>query len=68
MTIKTGLETIDQLAIGVWVSFLAVRYNIGNVNRLPERIDNPNRPWSHLVRTIVVVLYVKAGKFLYKIS
>ena len=60
VTIKTGLETIDQLAIGVWVPFLTVRYNIGNVIRLSERIDNPNRPWSHLVRTLVVVLYVKA--------
>ena len=29
VTIKTKLETTDQLAIGVRVSFLAVCYNIG---------------------------------------
>ena len=31
VTIETKLEIIDQLAIGVKVSFLAVRYNIGTV-------------------------------------
>ena len=36
MTIQTKLETIDQLAIGLRVSFLAVRYNIGIVVRLFE--------------------------------
>ena len=36
VTIETKLETIDQPAIGVRVSFLAVRYNIGIVFRLSE--------------------------------
>ena len=46
MTIETKLETNDQLAIGVSVSFLAVRYNICIVIRLSEpplvpiRLDN----------------------------
>ena len=36
MTIETELETIDQLAIGERVSFLAVRNNIGIVVRVSE--------------------------------
>ena len=36
VTIETKLETIDQLAIGVRVSFLVVRCNIGIVIRLSE--------------------------------
>ena len=37
MTIETKLETVDQLAIGVRVSFLAVRSNIGIVVRLSAK-------------------------------
>ena len=33
VTIETKLETIDQLAVGVRVSFLTVPYNIGIVIR-----------------------------------
>ena len=36
MTIETKLETIGQLAIGMRVSFPAVRNNIGIVLRLSE--------------------------------
>ena len=36
MTIETKLETVDQLAIGVRVSFLAGRYNTGIVIRLSK--------------------------------
>ena len=44
VTIETKLETIDQLAMGVRVSFLTVRNNIGIVIRLFEKIDYPNNP------------------------
>ena len=37
VTIETKLETIDQLAIEVRVSFLAVRSNIGIVVRLSAK-------------------------------
>ena len=37
VTIETKLETIDQLAIGVRVSFLPVRYNIGIVIQLSQK-------------------------------
>ena len=36
VTIDTTRESIDQLAMGVRVSFLAVRNNIGIVIRLSE--------------------------------
>ena len=57
MTIDTKLETKDQLAIGVKVSFLAVRNNIGIVIRLSEKINYPNHLFSELVRMIGVLLY-----------
>ena len=56
VTIEAKLETIDQLPIEVSVSFLAVRYNIGIVIRLSEKIDYLNHPWSQLVQTIGVRL------------
>ena len=37
VVIETKLETIDQLAIGVRVSFLAEHYNIGVVVQLSEK-------------------------------
>ena len=40
--IETKLETVDQLAIGVRISFLGMRFNIGIVIRLSEKIDYPN--------------------------
>ena len=56
VTIETKLETIDQLAIGVRVSFLAVRNNIDIVIRSLEKINYPNHPWSQLVRKISILL------------
>ena len=44
MTIETKFKTRDQLAIGVRVSLLAVRNNIGFAFRLFEKIDYPNYP------------------------
>ena len=44
VTIEITRETTDQLAIGVGVSFLAVRCNIGIVIQLFEEIDYPNHP------------------------
>ena len=46
MTIETKLEAIDELSIGVRVSFLAVRNNIDIIIRLSKKMDYPNNPWS----------------------
>ena len=56
VTIETKLETIDQLAKSVRVSFLAVLYNIGIGFQLSEKIDYSNHLWSLLVRMIGVLL------------
>ena len=57
MTIERKLETIDQLAIGVRVPFLAMNNNIGIVIRLSAKIDYANHPWTQLIRVIGVPLY-----------
>ena len=56
VTIETKLKSIDQLAIGARVSFLAARDNIRIVFRSSEKIDYSNHPSSQLVRTIGVLL------------
>ena len=66
MTIETTLETIDQLAIGARVSFLAVRYNIDIVIRLSKKIDYPNHPWSQSVQ--IIGFYCIAFLLIYKVS
>ena len=38
VTIETKLETIDQLAIGVRVSFLAVRNNMASLLDYPKKL------------------------------
>ena len=47
VTIETKLETIDQLAIRVKVSFPAVHYNTDIVIRLSEKINYPNHPYPN---------------------
>ena len=64
---ETKLETIDQLAIGVRVSFLAVCNNIGIVIQLSEKIDFSNNPWFQLVRIIGVPLYSHFSQLLKKL-
>ena len=60
MTIETKLETIDQIAIGVRISFLAVRNNIGIVIRLSESplvpISSDNRRSTVLSNLLLIVL------------
>ena len=58
LTIETKLETKNQLAIRVSISFLAVRNNIGIVIQLSEKIDYLSHPWSQLVRIVGDLLYL----------
>ena len=43
--IETKLETVDQLAIAVRISFLAVHSNIGIVIQISKKINYPKHPW-----------------------